>query len=71
MKRQFSVAQLTQQHRFTVIGRTINVQQVIQTLLNDKYIINGPYKSSLAFALTHINKACELVREAEINIGAR
>ena len=66
-----SIAQLTQRHRFTVIGRTASIVGNIETLLLDKYIVNGPYKKALALALSDMRKANDLVRSAEINIGAK
>lgn len=71
MKRQFSIAQQIQQHRFTVIGRTALLVSNIETLLLDSSIVNGPYKKALALALAEMRKANDLVRSAEINIGAK
>jgi hypothetical protein len=54
-----------------MIGRTEAIWGSIKTLIDDSHIVNGPYKKALALALADMNEARKLVREAEINIGAK
>ena len=64
-----TIAQQNQRHRFTVIGRTASIATLIRTLVNDRSISSGPYKKHLALALLNIEKANDLVREVEIDVG--
>jgi hypothetical protein len=66
MKRKLSPLQVAHCHRFTIIGRTLGLKSNINSLINDRSIPNGEYKTLLVKAWEILDKASRLTHDLKL-----